>query len=169
MRWMHRPYVKKALSFLKKANLTISGTWVDCGCGSGNYAHALVHLGADPVIALDINISNLYRIPFPIMVVAGDCGRLPVKDGSGSGVLYVNVLHYYKQPHFLIQEAYNVLKRNGYILVIEYSQSFSTAWDPYPLTAAEMEALLKDFHFGVVKSTLLDVQYRPKYLIVGKK
>lgn len=165
--WMSNHYVKKALKFLRKADISITGAWIDCGCGYGTYSKALALLGANPVIAIDSQISLLNYINLPVYTVAGDCGHLPVKDGSVSGFLYVNVLHYYKRPHSLIREAFRVLNHGGFLLIIEYKQYSSTAWDPYPLTLAEIKSLLQSM--DIVRTTLVDTGYRPKYLIVGKK
>lgn len=161
-------YVKKALTFLKKSGITIAGAWIDCGCGYGYYAKALTLLGADPVIAVDSRMTTLTRITPPVLVCNSECGCLPVKNESVSGFLYVNVLHYYKNPYFLIEEACRVLKPSGYIIIIEYSLSFSTAWNPYPLTANVLETLLRP-DFDHVKKILVDTGYRPKHLVTGKK
>lgn len=166
MSWMSSHYVKKALRFLKKADITISGMWIDCGCGYGTYSEALAILGADPVIAIDYRMSKLPRMD-SVFPVAADCCHLPVKGGSVSGFLLVNVLHYYKRPHLLVQEAYRVLKKGGHLLVIEYSQCSPTAWDPYPLTAGDIEILLQ--RFDIPRIMLVDTGYRPKHLVVGKK
>jgi ubiquinone/menaquinone biosynthesis C-methylase UbiE len=161
-------YVKKARTFLEMAEITISGAWIDCGCGHGSYAEALAICGAHPVIAIDSRIPTLARILPPVLVCNSDCGFLPVKNESVSGFLYVNVLHYYKTPNFLIQEACRVLKDTGYLVIIEYNQSGSTAWNPYPLTADTLTHLLRT-DFDLVKRTVVDTRYRPKHLVVGKK
>ncbi len=168
MEWTQR-YVKKALTFLTEAEVAITGAWLDCGCGYGYYARALTFLGADPVLAVDHDFSCLKYVKPPILVCSGDCRSLPVKDHFFAGLLYVNVLHSYENPHPLLEEGHRVLKRGGHLLIIEYQQSLPTAWDPYPLNAAKIETLLKKSTFQRVKTTLVDENYRPKYLVVGKK
>ncbi len=162
-------YIRKALTFLKKAEIPFSGTWIDCGCGYGIYAEALAVLGADIVVAVDITFSRLTRIPSPILVVNSDCQCLSVKDDSVSGFLYINVLHYYNPVHPFIKEAYRVLKNNGYILIIEYYQRTATVWDPYPLTMNDLESVLNDYHFHVVTSAFVDAKYRPKQVVAARK
>ena len=162
-------YVEKALSFLKKAALEISGAWIDCGCGYGYYSEALALLGAYPVIAADSSMTRLACSGLPVLAVVGDCGCLPVKPGTISGFLYVNVLHYYKFPHPLVREAYRALKNKGHIIIIEYDQPIPAAWDPYPLTADDIINLLKGSGFNPVKKCGLDLMYRPKHLVVGIK
>jgi SAM-dependent methyltransferase len=166
---MMSTYVEKAFSFLKKASIEISGAWIDCGCGYGHYLKALALLGACPVIAVDSSITRLTGSGLPAFVVVGDCRCLPVKPGSVSGFLYVNVLHYYKFPHPLVEEAYRVLKNNGHIIIIEYDQPILAAWNPYPLTADNIEHLLKRSGFDPVKKSGVDLMYRPKHLVVGIK
>ncbi|MBU7016877.1 MAG: methyltransferase domain-containing protein [Theionarchaea archaeon] len=162
-------HTRKALTFMREAGITISGLWVDCGCGHGYYAQALDLLGACPVIAIDYHIRSTVKVNMSIHVCRGDCHYLPIKDECASGFLYVNVLHYYKKPFLLIKEAYRVLEIGGHIIVIEYDQRTPTSWDPYPLSPTDIEALLKDINFNPVKTTVVDRGYRPKHLIVGKK
>ena len=166
MRFM---YTRKALAFIREAGIPISGLWIDCGCGHGYYAQALNLLGANPVIAIDYHVRSLTRVNPPILVCGGDCQYLPVRNGCASGFLYVNVLHYYKDPFFLLGEAYRVLENGGHIIVIEYHQVTSTSWDPYPLSSTDLESLFKRINLKVVKTTVVDRGYRPKHLIVGKK
>lgn len=168
MEWTQR-YVKKALTFLTEAEVAITGAWLDCGCGYGYYARALTLLGADLVLAVDHDFSCLKYVSSPILVCRGDCRSLPVKDHFFTGLLYVNVLHSYENPHPLLKEGHRVLKSGGHLLIIEYKQSTPTAWDPHPLNAVQLETLLKDITFQRVKTTLVDENYRPKYLVVGKK
>lgn len=167
MRFMH--YTRKALTFMREAGITISGLWVDCGCGHGYYAQALNLLGASPVIAIDYHVYSRVRVNKSIHVCRGDCHSLPLKDECASGFLYVNVLHYYKEPFSLIGEAYRVLENGGHIIVIEYDQRTSTSWDPYPLSSTDIRALFKDINLTIVKMTIVDRGYRPKHLIAGKK
>lgn len=166
MDWLRNHYVKKAYTFLTQSGIPIRGAWIDCGCGRGYYSKALHVLGASPVIAFDVRVKPLN---FPIFVCKGDCSNLPVKNCSVSGFLYANVLHYYRKPQSLLQEAHRVLNLNGYIVIVEYDQVTPTGWDPYPLTASQIETLLSRTHFGIVKKMLVDTAYRPKHLIVGKK
>jgi len=167
MDWMSHHYMRKASAFLQKTGITFSGTWIDCGCGYGYYSKALSLLGADPVIAIDVKI----RI-FPektILVCRGECGHLPVKNDSVSGFLYVNVLHYYRKPHSLLQEAHRALKDDGFLVTIEYDQVAPTGWDPYPLSIQDMEPLLLTSSFRIVRKFLVDTEYRPKHVVVARK
>lgn len=160
--------MKKAITFLKRGEIPIAGTWIDCGCGYGVYSEALTVLGADMVVAIDNTFSRLQHIRPPIQVVTGDCLHLPIKDGSVSGVLYSNVLHYYKNIHPFIKEAYRVLKNRGYTLFIEYYQRTATVWDPYPLTIHDLKAVLNNY-FQIVTTGFVDTDYRPKQVVAAKK
>ena len=167
MDWMSHHYVQKAFAFLQKTGIVFSGAWIDCGCGYGYYSKALVLLGADPVIAIDVKMRML--LEKPILVCRGECGHLSVKNDSVSGFLYVNVLHYYRRPHPLLREAYRALKNNGSLVTIEYDQVTPTGWDPYPLTLADMEPLLATSSFRIVEKFRVDTEYRPKHVVVAKK
>jgi ubiquinone/menaquinone biosynthesis C-methylase UbiE len=168
MRWSTL-YIRKALAFLKRAEITISGTWIDCGCGYGIYSEALMLLGANPVVAIDSRFSLLTSIDSPILAVNSDCCDLPVRNCFVSGVLYVNVLHYYRNVHSFLEEAYRVLNCHGHILIIEYRQLAPTSWNPHPLSMNEAESVLEDCNFDIVTTAFIDTKYRPKYVIAGKK
>ncbi|MGD2246970.1 MAG: methyltransferase domain-containing protein [Candidatus Methanofastidiosia archaeon] len=162
-------YVKKAVTFLNKADITISGTWVDCGCGRGVYSNALIILGADLVLAIDITIKSGFFLKKKILKIKGDCKNVPVKNKIVSGFIYVNVLHYHKDPGQLIKEAYRVLDSTGVIIIIEYKRQIPTPWNPHPLKTDEITHLLKAHGFSMFKTALVDTGYRPKQLVVAGK
>ncbi len=159
-------YREKALTFLRKSEVPISGAWVDGGCGYGIYSEALTLLGAQPVICID---SILSRLPRTGSSVNGDCRHLPVKSDSVSGFLYVNVLHSYKNPLSLVGEAHRILKKGGHLIIIEYKQRIPAPFNPYPLSSEEIETLLRSLNLQICLKTLVDTEYRPKHLIVGRK
>jgi ubiquinone/menaquinone biosynthesis C-methylase UbiE len=161
-------YVKKAIAFLQETQLPISGLWIDCGCGRGHYMEALSYLGADPIIGIDIRIS-LFNRASPGLCICGDCRNLPLKDATGSGFLYVNVLHYSIKPLPLLEEAWRVVQSGGALIIIEYDQHMPTGWNPYPLSRHSLETLLIKSGFSSVRSLQVDRKYRPKNLIIGRK
>jgi ubiquinone/menaquinone biosynthesis C-methylase UbiE len=162
-------YVKKAVTFLNKADIIISGTWVDCGCGRGVYSDALIILGADLVLAIDITMGSGFSLKKKCVKIKGDCRNIPVKNKTVSGFLYVNVLHYHKDPSQMIKEAYRVLDGTGCIIIIEYKKEVPTPWDPHPLKTDEITHLLKVHGFTIFKTALVDTGYRPKQLVVAGK
>jgi ubiquinone/menaquinone biosynthesis C-methylase UbiE len=162
-------YIDKAVSFLKASDTTISGTWVDCGCGYGVYCEALALLGAAPVIGIDINFGSLRTLPQDILTAQGDCQYLPLKNETVSGVLYVNVLHYYPRITPFIRESYRVLNPLGHLIIIEYSQRTPTSWDPFPLSPGELIPVLYQHGFKTVTTSLVDTGYRPKQVIAAAR
>ncbi|MBU7033216.1 MAG: class I SAM-dependent methyltransferase [Theionarchaea archaeon] len=161
-------YHMKARVFLQQAQIPISGLWIDCGCGQGHYLEALLYLGADTVIGIDILISGLNR-KSPGFYICGDCRNLPLKDATGSGFLCVNVLHYCVEPLPLLEEACRVVESGGMLILIEYDQEKSTRWNPYPLSGHTLKLLLNKSGFSYVRTVRVDTQYRPKNLMIGKK
>jgi ubiquinone/menaquinone biosynthesis C-methylase UbiE len=160
-------YVTKAIRFLKKSQVPISGSWIDCGCGQGYYLEALSNLGADLVVGMDIRWSYLEKIPF--FSICGNCEHLPLKNSIMSGCLLVNVLHYFPHPRPVLKEAWRVLHTHGMILIIEYDQSTPTSWNPYPLPPHVMASLLFTSGFSILHSIEVDRTYRPKHMVIGKK
>ncbi|MGC1122669.1 MAG: class I SAM-dependent methyltransferase [Candidatus Methanofastidiosia archaeon] len=162
-------YVEKAISFLKESGITISGAWIDCGCGHGVYSEALSLLGAAPVVGIDNNFRLLRALPSDTLAVQGDCQYLPIGDETVSGVLYVNVLHYYPKIIPFVRESYRVLNPMGYLIIIEYCQRTPTSWDPFPLSARELIPILYQQDFKTVITSLVDTGYRPKQVISAAK
>lgn len=163
-------YMKKAITFLEKAHIGISGIWVDCGCGKGVYSHALVMLGADLVLAIDTAIKQKFSsLNENVLPIKGNCKNIPVKNKIASGLAYVNVLHFYQNPYQMIKEAHRVLKSSGYIVIIEYKKQIPTSWNPHPLHTDEIIHLLRMYEFTIFETTLVDIGYRPKQLVVAFK
>ncbi|MBU7015154.1 MAG: class I SAM-dependent methyltransferase [Theionarchaea archaeon] len=166
---MRMHYIKKAVSFLRASDITVRGAWVDCGCGHGVYSEALAFLGAAPVIGIDNAFHVLKTLPPDIRAVQGDCQCLPFKDEAVSGILYVNVLHYYPRIVTFVRESYRVLNSTGHLIVIEYCQKTPTSWDPFPLSARELVPILRQQNFNPVTTILVDTAYRPKQVISAVK
>lgn len=166
---MRTHYLEKAVSFLKASGTTISGAWVDCGCGRGVYCEALARLGASPVIGIDTRVEMLGALPKQSLAVNGNCQYLPFGDETVSGVLYVNVLHYYPRIISFVKESHRVLYPSGHLIIIEYCQKTPTSWDPFPLSARELVPILRQQNFNPVTTILVDTAYRPKQVISAVK
>ena len=55
----------------------------------------------------------------PLITVAADGMRLPVRDGSISNLVVIDLLHHLQDPHLFFSEAERVLKPGGRVLAIE--------------------------------------------------
>ncbi|MFQ5892236.1 MAG: class I SAM-dependent methyltransferase [Candidatus Methanofastidiosia archaeon] len=165
-------YVRKAISHLRQCKIPIVGFWIDGGSGFGAYSLALSHLGASFVIAIDRDHHRLSHIAksekISILACRGDCRRLPIKDDCVDGFLLVNVLHYYTNPIDFCIEASRVLRSGGHLIVVEYEQHFSVPWNPFPLDVSGIEDLFLKSGFEIKRTLLIDIDYRPKHLVVGE-
>jgi ubiquinone/menaquinone biosynthesis C-methylase UbiE len=107
--------IKKQLSFNKKDIV------LDIGGGTG---FILQEINKEPFIKINIDVSKkmLQKLKNErILKIQGDGMFLPFKNESMSIVLLINVLHHiHKKYHkLLFQEIYRILKKNGFLLMID--------------------------------------------------
>jgi len=63
---------------------------------------------------------NLGKLP-NVSYLSGDCKRLPLSDSGFDTALLANVLHTVPSPRLIMDEVYRVLKADGLLIVITYS------------------------------------------------
>lgn len=103
-----------------------AGSVIECGCGSGFYT-GYIASEASKVLAVDIAAEmlgqarrNLKMFPH-VSYLKCDCKKLPIPDLSFDTALLANVLHTVPVPRLILDEVYRVLKMNGVLIVIAYS------------------------------------------------
>lgn len=89
---------------------------LDVGAGSGQLAAALAALGLQ-VIALDLSVPMLRRVPAGLRRAAADATRLPVRDGAAGAVLAAHVLHVVPDWRAAAAELDRVAGADGVVLV----------------------------------------------------
>jgi len=124
------PY-RQLLSEVIKA-LNPEETWhiLDAGCGTGNFLYYL-KMSFPQIWALGVDYSPAMlhrakikqkRIPLEgekiLFQEVNLNERLPFKDEEFDGVICVNVLYAVKDPVFLLQEIYRVLKKGGRLVLV---------------------------------------------------
>lgn len=102
------------------------GRVIECGCGTGFYTKHIAPNAAE-ILAVDIsadmleqakrNMENFRNASF----LKADCKNLPLPDAAFETALTANVLHTVSNPRLILSEIYRVLKVNGILLVITYS------------------------------------------------
>lgn len=99
--------------------LPASGAVLEVGVGTGLVAAALDGDGLD-VVGVDISLPMLMRAHERLgpRVVAGDAGRLPVKDGCVPAAYFVHVLHLVADMEATLREARRVVASDGRVIVI---------------------------------------------------
>ena len=119
---------KDGEQFLKKIGLKEGQTVLDFGCGDGHYTIPAARLlgKKGKVYALDKDKNALNELEKTAMrfglknieSINGDT-KIPLKDNSMDVVLCYDVVHYMKNRTLIYDEAYRVLKEEGFFPFIQ--------------------------------------------------
>jgi SAM-dependent methyltransferase len=127
--------------------------WADVGSGTGHLASALAALGARVVgLDHDLNMARYACRRWSRPFAVSEAFRMPLADGSCSGVVAISLLGCLSDPSGFFAEAGRVLAPDGtlcisamnrYSILLAASKAWSwrvsgryTAYDPAALTAA---------------------------------
>ena len=150
----------------------------DIGAGEGRVAIPMAKFLHDGrVLAFDIdqdkvdtlreavktaNLSNVQT------TVVGEGERLPVKSESVDGVMLSVVLHHADDPAFILSEARRILRRNGWLAVVEIHKREDVEGHPLEERLDEIDAnvMLSDHEFRPHGRHDIDGRY---YLLVAKR
>lgn len=138
----------EAIEFIKQGILPTSGVWIDIGAGTGVFTRALFSLlTSGNVIAVDKNPHALYslRAPLPLSyeIIEADFTKemdLPFADG----IIMANALHYAKDQEKTLSNIIQHLRPGGTFLLIEYDNTITNQWVPYPVPILKANKLLED-------------------------
>ena len=148
------------------------GLYLEVGCGSGNYTHALSLHGLQ-IQGLDCSVSMLAKAkqkycstPF----YQGDAMQLPFQNEQFSGLLYMLAIHHFSDCAKAFHEAYRVSKHNGRIVIfsvtpVQLEHYWLSHYFPEAisrraaslLSFEELEALLKKAGFCDVISMSFNI------------
>lgn len=114
---IRRPQVNRLKTLL---NLPLNGYLLDLGGGTGRVSRNLVTPEAK-VLVCDINRSMLHQVKrkkglLPLQANAAD---LPFPAETFDGILVVDALHHFLEPHRMVLEMLRVLKAGGRLLIEE--------------------------------------------------
>jgi len=109
---------------------------LDVGCGSGRYSQALLKMGAEKVVGLDLHDPKLECEGFEFK--KGSALKLPFSDGEFDFVFCNGVLHHTRDWRQGIKEAYRVLKEDGCLWLLMCGES--KWWDYNDRIRAKMDA-----------------------------
>lgn len=107
--------VRAVLRYLGPAD---GRTLLDIAGGTGNYARVFQARGFR-VLALDASIQMLARVPGkvgPGRAIAGDAGRLPLRDSSIDCAIMVNAVHLLDDPATALTESRRILGKGPLVL-----------------------------------------------------
>jgi len=111
-----------AVADMLAAHLGSARLVVDVGAGSGQLLAALAARGL-PVIAVDLSVPMLQRVPAGLSRAAADTTWLPMRDGGAGGVLAAHVLHVVADWQAAVVELDRVAGPDGLVLVQAGSSS----------------------------------------------
>jgi len=111
-----------AVADLLVAHLGRDRPVADVGAGSGQLVAALAARGV-PMVAIDLSVPMLERVPSGLSRAAGDTTRLPMRDGSVGGVLAAHLLHVVVDWPAAVSELDRVTAPDGVVLVQSGSSS----------------------------------------------
>jgi len=124
---MHENAEMLSSSILNSARIEVFSSMVNClgnglnvldvGCGDGAISKPISKMGND-VVSMELpGVANLARFYQVQSVVAGDAEQLAFNSESFNVVLASEVVEHMWNPQDFINEAYRVLKPNGYLIV----------------------------------------------------
>lgn len=153
----------------------VSGKRVlDFGCGTGELAFHISHLGAAEIVGIDLNEEAITsgeqraakeHLPIIPYFMTGDPNKIPLSDGACDLVLCFDVLEHIYEPEAILKEWKRVLSDKGKIFIW---------WQPYyhpygnhlmaymPIPWAH--ALFSDKTLAVACKRIFDMpEYVPRY------
>ena len=121
--------------------------WCDLGCGEGLFTLTLATLLAagSTIYAVDRNQPALKRIPdehngVSILKSRGDLNDHNLQIPPVDGVLIANALHFIPKQEDLLRRLRRISER---FLIVEYEQSQSSRWQPYPVSFQKLGKLFQ--------------------------
>jgi trans-aconitate methyltransferase len=126
--------------------------WMDLGCGSGLFTHALASLlvPGSYILAIDKMPYSMAFDHSDVMIdfMQADMESLNVKN-KVDGILMANALHYI--PHHLdfLSRCKTHLKVAGKMIIVEYDTNRSNPWVPFPVPYEQLRTIAIQIGVGV--------------------
>ena len=146
---------QQIVKMLKECNIQ-GGVWIDAGCGNGTFTFPLATL-VSKVIALDKNNGNLSYLESKkspgsnIKTQEFDFSKPFWYEHLVDGILFGFSLHYDPVHATALGNAYCQLKKNGKLVVIDYSSKEAVPWVPYPIPPKKLILILKALSFTSIQ------------------
>ena len=150
----------------------------DIGAGEGRVAIPMAKFLHDgKVLAFDIDQDKLATLREAVRTanlsnvettLVSEGRRLPIESESVDGVMLSVVLHHADDPTFILSEARRILKRNGWLAVVEIHKREDVEGHPLEERLGETDAnvMLSDQEFRPRGRHDIDGRY---YLLVAKR
>ncbi len=111
---------------LRLGSIKDAGRVIEFGCGTGFYTKHIAPNSAE-ILAVDVSAEMLdeakrnLKLFRHVSFLKADCKNLPFPDSEFDTALMANVLHTVSTPRLILDEAYRILKKNGALVIITYS------------------------------------------------
>ncbi len=126
------------------------GVWADVGAGGGSFTCALVRLlgPGSRVYAIDRDRKSLSRLKsdgvIPVVADLAHPFELPGDPRPRlDGLLFANVLHYFREPDKLLGRLVPWLGPKGRVVIVEYDGRGPNRWVPYPISRSQLADLVR--------------------------
>jgi len=112
------------------------GEVLECGCGAGYFTRILAARSAR-VFATDLSGEMLETAMIRlgtcpnVQLQEADCTNLPFPEGHFDTVVLANVLHTVRPPLTALREAARVVRVNGRVLVLSYTDFGMVPWEVF--------------------------------------
>ncbi|NPU86009.1 MAG: class I SAM-dependent methyltransferase [Syntrophaceae bacterium] len=109
---------------------------LECGCGSGYFTRILAERSSQ-VLATDLSGEMLEAAMIRlgrynnVRLQEADCANLPFPDEHFDAVVMANVLHTLPNPLKALREAGRVVRWNGRVLVLSYTDFGMAPWEVF--------------------------------------
>ncbi len=145
---------RDAESLIAAAIPRTAGVWADVGAGDGTFTRALLHLlgPGSRIYAIDRDRKALARLARQtdgttgsVIPVVADLAYPFELSGDAppelDGMLFANILHYFRDPAELLGRLVAWLAPEGRVVIVEYDGRGPNRWVPYPVPRSRLPDL----------------------------
>jgi ubiquinone/menaquinone biosynthesis C-methylase UbiE len=115
---------------IKHLSAVSDGKYLDIGCGSGNYTHAIFENGFH-ICGVDISeemLGKARRKNSKIEWTLGDAKQLPFTNNQFDGATCTLATHHIKDIEKSFQEAFRVLKNGNFVIFTSFPEQMTAYW-----------------------------------------
>lgn len=119
--------VRKILNHLSPC---FSGSYLDVGCGSGNYTEAISRNGFT-ICGIDISEEMLEKARnkhFGIEWIKGDARSLPFQNEIFNGATCILATHHIKDIESAFREVFRVINKGNFVIFTSFPQQIEKFW-----------------------------------------
>jgi len=130
--WYRYVYMSRFYTIIDfiKQNANENSTIIDVGCAQGNFTLTLAEIGYN-IYGIDLRLSFIAYAKLKMSTtkeksftewIVADAKKLPFQGNSTDCILLLEILEHTTTPEKMVEEAYRILKRGGYLIVSTVNQ-----------------------------------------------